>query len=67
MGRVDRYASLRGEISLPGLGEPMANIPELTHVRIKCLNAGLVIQNYGYRKLIDLIKASELFEVEMPE
>ena len=49
MGRVDRYTSLRGKISLPGLGEPMANIPELTHVRIKCLNASLVIHEFHYR------------------
>ena len=28
-GGVDRYTSLRGKISLPGLGEPMANIPVL--------------------------------------
>jgi hypothetical protein len=49
MGRVDRYTSLRGKISLPGLGEPMANIPELTHVRIKCLNASLVIHEFPYR------------------
>ena len=49
MGRVDRYTSLRGNISLPGLGEPMANIPELTHVRIECLNASLVIHEFHYR------------------